>query len=75
MSDLTPEQAVDIVARQLLANEARDIEWADTPDIGEGDWIWVADVMVELAPDQDNFDEAITLLERRAAEWQENNGA
>ncbi len=66
---MTPEQAIHIVARQLIANAARDIEWEDIPDIGEQDFMWLLEVCLEVAPEPDGFDEAITLLEQRVSEW------
>ena len=64
---------IDIVARQLLANAARDIEWEDIPDIGEYDWLRIEDRLIELAPEPEGFDEAITTLEDTAAKWQDED--
>ena len=63
---MTVERAIRIVAKQFLANAARDIEWEDLPIIGESDWMAIADECEALTPDQPRFDEAITLLEARA---------
>ena len=64
---MTIDLAIRIVAAQLLANAARELEWEDTPDIGEYDWEAVVIECKRLTPEQDNFNEAITLLETRAA--------
>ena len=65
------EQAIQTVAKQLIANAARTIQWEDIPDIGEQDFMWLMEVILELAPDQEKFNEAITLLEKRSAIWME----
>ncbi len=64
---------IDIVARQLLAKAAREIEWEDIPDIGEYDWLKIEERLLELAPEPEGFDDAITLLEDMAAQWDEND--
>ena len=64
---------IDIVARQLLANAAREIEWEDIPDVGEYGWLKIEERLLELAPEPEGFDRAITLLEDMAAKWEENN--
>jgi len=65
------DQAIDIVAQQLVANAAREIEWEDIPDIGEYDWSRVETECLRLTPEPDGFDEAITMLEERAAAWED----
>ena len=70
---MTPEQAIHIVAKQLIVNAAREIEWEDLPDIGEQDFIWLMEVMRELVPEPEGFDKAITVLEDRAAAWEKEN--
>ena len=70
---MTPEQAIRIVAKQLILNAARKIEWEDMPDIGEQDFMWLVKVMRELAPKPEGFDEAVRLLEYRAAAWAKVN--
>ena len=70
---MTPEQAIHIVAKQLIVNAAREIEWEDLPDIGEQDFMWLVEVMRELAPEPEGFDEAITVLVDRAAAWEKEN--
>ncbi len=62
---MKPEEAIDIVAKQILASAALDIEWESYPDIGEFDWLAIEQRCSELAPEQDKFDEAITLIEGR----------
>ena len=57
---------IDIVARQILAKAARELEWENMPDIGEYDWLRVEDRCAELAPEPDGFNKAIRLLEDRA---------
>ena len=32
--DMTVEQAIQIVAKQLVSNAAREIQWEESPDIG-----------------------------------------
>ncbi len=66
---MNTEQAIQIVAKQLAANAVRDIEWEEMPDIGEQDFMWLMEVLVEMNPDQSEFNEAIGLLEKRAADW------
>lgn len=60
------EEARSIVAKQLLANAARDIDWEDIPDIGEDDWNAITIILCDgLAPNQPRFDPAIELLMSR----------
>lgn len=68
--EMSPEQAIQIVARQLVSNAAREIQWEDIPDVGEQDFLWLMSVMLELTPEQPEFNGAITLLMERAAAWQ-----
>jgi len=70
---VTPKQAIHIVAMQLVANAAREVEWEGTPEIGQDDWDRVAVECLRLAPEPSFFDEAITLLEVRAVAWLEDN--
>ena len=73
---MNSEQAIHIVAKQLVANAAREIQWEDIPDIGEQDFIWLVEVLLELAPEPDGWNEAIGLLEDRVAAWERvNTGA
>lgn len=67
MSDTQPtlNEAIDIVARQLIANAAAAIAWGDSPNIGMHDWDEITDRIEELAGEPYNFDKAITLLESR----------
>ena len=71
---MTVEQAIQIVAKQLVSNAAREIQWEDIPDIGEQDFMWLMEVLLELTPEQSEFNEAITLLEERAAAWMAGAG-
>ena len=66
-------EAQVIVSRQLLRNAIEDMLWEDTPDIGEGDWLAVIDNMKVIVPEPHRFDEAITVLEKRAKEWEAAN--
>lgn len=70
---MNPESATIHVAQQLLANAAQEMQWEDMPDIGEGDWLRIEEQLVRLAPNSPYFNEALLVLEQRAAEWQENN--
>ncbi len=63
---------VDIVARQMLANNVDRFEdggWEEMPDIGEGDYEAIVDRIREIAPDQKDFAVAIKFLEERAEKW------
>ena len=64
---------VDIVARQLLANVAGELNWEDMPDVGEYDWLRIVERCKELAPKPDGFAAAIKLLEDSAQEWKKDN--
>ena len=64
---VTPKRAIKIVAKQLVANAVWEIEWEDIPDIGELDFVRVMEAARKLVPPQPKFNEAITLLEERAA--------
>ena len=59
-------QAVSIVARQLISNAAEEIEWEDIPDIGFYDWESVRKEIERQTWGPSGFNEAITLLEKRA---------
>ena len=68
---MTPEEAIDIVALSLIASAACDRAgegWEDCPEIGEHDWMRIAQAMDRLAPDPDPavVAEAYALLEGRA---------
>lgn len=63
---MTPEQAIHIVAMQLVANAAREIQWEDSPEVGEHDWRRIAEDCMDLTPEPERFDDAVTLLEARA---------
>ncbi len=63
---MTPETAIKIVAANILANAAADVEWENTPDVGEYDWERIVLRLSAMAPHPFGFNEAITLLEARA---------
>lgn len=70
---MTPEQAIDLVALDVIAGGACDRVaegWENYPDLGEHDWQRVAEAVERLAPDPDPtlLDEAYALLEGRAEE-------
>ena len=64
---------IDVVARQLLANVAGELNWEDMPDVGEYDWLRIVERCKELAPEPDGFDAAIKALEDSAQEWKETD--
>ena len=66
MSDMTPEQAILHVAQQIAANAVREVQWEEYPEIGEYDWDRIVTELDRLVPESRFFDEAITVLERRA---------
>jgi len=68
MSDNRLAEAVDIVARWIIAYQARNVDWSDSPEIGEDDWDTVRDRIAELTegPAADEFDAAYDYLAARA---------
>lgn len=66
---MNAESAAIHVATQLIANAARDIEWEDTPEIGEADWLRIQHHIERLAPETRFWNEAIIILEERAEKW------
>jgi hypothetical protein len=68
---MNPERATVIVAAQILANAAREVEWEDSPDIGENDWMTITKILEGMAPEPKGFNEAYGVLETRAKEWKE----
>jgi hypothetical protein len=73
---VTPEEAMAVVAARAVSAEiltaiaCESIEWADYPEIGEGDWsgveLAVASVAESLAPSAQQYAEAYALLAGRA---------
>lgn len=57
-------EALDIVARRVIADATDGIKWEDYPDIGEHDWDRVTERVVDLAPDPggERFEKAYALL-------------
>jgi len=49
VADNRVEEAVDIVARWIIAFQARNVEWGDYADIGMDDWERVQVRLGELA--------------------------
>lgn len=69
------DQAIEIVAQQVVHNAVKwelDDGWANMPDIGENDWNRVAEKVLKLCPNQDDFNKAIEVLELRAWKSMEN---
>ena len=65
--EIEPLTAIEIVARQLVAEAAKQITWEDIPDIGEHDWLEVAGCIErEAAREPYGWEQAITLLTGRA---------
>jgi hypothetical protein len=67
-------QAIDVVARRAISAAAEpsfacEVEWGNYPEIGEYDWLAVAERVNEirrsLDPPQESFDAAYALLESR----------
>lgn len=75
MTDMTTEQAVDIMAadllRALLENHGGD-SWGDYPDIGEGDWESVLEHAKAIVDAHRSVDTAGAYehLAARAAAWE-----
>lgn len=63
---MTPEKAIEIVARQALAEAVEDLAWEDYPEIGEHDWERVLDAAADLAQYPVGYLAAYELLEARA---------
>lgn len=59
------DRAITTVAKQLISNAAREIEWEGMPEIGERDWGYIVVEMARMTPDQPEFNEAIAVLEER----------
>lgn len=70
LADTRLNDAVDLVARGILAGAARNVRWEDHPDIGEHDWTRICDLMDTVAggPDlsDDGYQAAYTYLIDRA---------
>lgn len=65
---MTPAEARGIIAARILQNAAENADWADYPEIGEGDWSDIVDELVRMAPapDSEKYDAAYALLAERA---------
>lgn len=65
------EWALNIVARQAIANAAAELEWGLYPEVGERDWLNVVhradQVLAGLRPQPGEFKVAYALLEGRAS--------
>ena len=61
-------EAIDVVARWIIAFQALNVEWGDYPEIGEHDWGTVIDRLDELAdsPGTDEYEAAYDFLAARA---------
>ena len=69
--EMTPEDAIDIVAQHAIAAMVEDGDedlWEDYPEVGEADWLAICDKMNELAPypNPERYEAAYSLLEARA---------
>lgn len=69
---MTPEEAIAIIAREVIAQAADDSYdcWDAHPEIGEGDWSDVADAVTartrRIAPTVEQYDKAYAVLSARA---------
>jgi hypothetical protein len=67
---VTVDDAVDVIARHILARAAvaAECDWDEYPEVGETDWNAVLDRVVFLAPypDEAELTEATAVLEARA---------
>lgn len=65
---MTIDEAKRIVARQVIFDAARLVDWEEYPDIGEEDWSDVVQFVSEFsdAPMVDDYTEAYVLLSARA---------
>jgi hypothetical protein len=71
---MTPEEAIDVVARHVIATAARGVAedgWCNYPDIGEDDWNAVDQRVQVLAPPpaDETYNEAYVLLQERADDY------
>jgi hypothetical protein len=67
---MTPDEAIEIVARQAFANHGGEPQWADYPGIGANDWRKIQVRVSQLAalntPRSADYPAAYELLAERA---------
>jgi hypothetical protein len=66
---MTPDRAIEVVAQQIARSAIRNWpEWGQYPEIGENEWFAVLDHLDRFVPipDDDEFQRAYALLEKRA---------
>jgi len=68
MADTRVEEAVNVVARRIIADDARFIGRGNWSDLSEHDWALVAARMIEIAgePSADEYEAAYSYLAARA---------
>ncbi|HEY8662472.1 MAG TPA: hypothetical protein VIL68_02540 [Propionibacteriaceae bacterium] len=69
MADNRVEEAVNVVARRILADSACNVEWGDYPEIGMSDWDLVIARLDEIAskpPSPIEYEAAYDFLAARA---------
>jgi hypothetical protein len=81
MADEKTAEAVDIVARDLVASVVDaeiGTQWENYPDIGEHDWEAVdkraMEIIDNLRPAKNGYEAAYEYLERRAEQWMKEDG-
>jgi len=64
MADTRLEEAVNVVARRIIADQACNVEWSEYPEIGMGDWGQVVYRIAELVehPNPVEFEAAYEFL-------------
>lgn len=63
---MTPDEAVEVIARHILAQAAAEADWEDYPEIGQHDWDAIVRKVDQLAPIPARFGEALRILANRA---------
>lgn len=75
MSDMSPEEARELVARHIVSTAVQDslgslIRWEDFPDIGEHDWLAVnaraCELVAPMTATEETFKAAYAVLAERA---------
>ena len=65
---MTPDEAVEIVARQAMALAAAGLDWQDYPDLGEDDFNRVCTLAALRYPFPNHYEQAYALLAARTAD-------